>query len=214
MVSSGLTRSVVRMTIPLVGDVRPFMEDFELRLRDVLEGAWGDWLALPPECHSKFDKTTRANCIFDFAKHRALATFGSDSAVRAIPNGRSVKFLFRDRVLVRLKKANPRGLGSNIPTQAVLEFISPQLPLMDLPEIYNVEILYTEDVLAKSIRSIDAVFRMGYQRIWSWELARAASASVVPISPRPDAPLDGSSIQPATARPKGVDKGDKQNDGE
>ena len=73
-------------------------------------------------------------------KTTALAEFDGNTDIHAIVDGQTVKFLFRDQVLVRFKKANSKGIGSNIETQAVLEFVDPQLKLPQfLPEIYKIE---------------------------------------------------------------------------
>jgi hypothetical protein len=187
------------MPIPQIDDVRPILQDFELRLRKVLEGAWDDWLALPVADRNKFDKTTRANCIFNYAKHRAIAEFAEDKEIHAVPKGRSVKFLFRDRVLLRLKKANRFGLGSNIKTQETLKFIDPQIPLFNLPEIYHIEVCYQEDEYATRMASIAATCRLGFKKIWSYELQKPASAAIVPF---PTPPSDNGPLTPATARPR------------
>jgi len=197
------------MTIPQIEDVRPILKDFEVRLRKILEDAWEDWLALPVSARTLVCKTTRANIVFDFAKHRAIAEFANDREIHAYPRGRTVKFLFRDRILVRLKKANAKGLGSNIQTQTVLSFTHPQIPLLDLPEIYHVEILYRENHLTTAIESIAATFRRGYSKVWSYELLRPEAAATVVPMPTPPPPSDDG--QPATVRPRqNIEKKDEQ----
>jgi hypothetical protein len=154
-----------------------------------------------------FDKTTRANCIFSFAKKRALAEFMDAKEIRAIPRGRTVRFLFRDRVLLRLKKANRFGLGSNISTQATLEFIDPQIPLFDLPQIYHIEICYQEDDYATRMVSIAATCRQGFHKVWSFELQKPAADAIIPF---PAYPIDSGTPPAATARPRArIDSADQ-----
>jgi hypothetical protein len=105
-----------------------------------------------------------------------------DPNVHIQPIGRTVKFLFRGQVLVRLKKANKRGLGSNIATQATIEFIDPQLPLLELPPIFHVEVLYEENNLATQIQSVSAACRQGNHRLWSYELEKPSAATVTPLA--------------------------------
>lgn len=193
-------------TLPKVEDVRPILEPFEVRLRKVLEDAWNeDWLKIEEHTRSVMDTTTRANVMFNFVRHRALAEFQNDDEITILPTGRSVKFLFGSRVLVRLKKASPKsGLGSNIPTQATLEYINhPQRPLFSDMDVYHVDVLYQEDSFATRIESIAATCRLGLQKLWSYELQRSASSSsgsVIPI-PSPQLP-DGGQLQPAEVRPR------------
>src|SRR5262249_28636480 len=132
--------------VPPIDLVKKVLEDFELRIREILESAWEDWQSMSHR--ALMSPRSRASVIFDFIKARALAEFDGDPNIRAIPKGQTVHFLFRDRVLVRFKKANSAGLGSNIETQAVMEFVDPQFPLFALPPIYNVEVCYHLDKLA------------------------------------------------------------------
>ena len=189
------------MPAPTIDDVRPILRDFELRIRKVLEDSWTeDWLAIPERLRALMDATTRANCVFSFARHRAIAEFSGDRDIKVQTHGRTVKFFFRDRALVRLKKANPKsGLASNIPTQATLQYIDPQLPLLELPEIYHVDILYHEDSLVTRIQSIAATCRQGWQKLWSYELEQPANTAT--ITPFPS-PAPSGSPPPATVRPR------------
>jgi hypothetical protein len=57
----------------------------------------------------------------------ALEECHDDPNIRAIPKGQTVHFLFRDQILVRFKKANGAGVGANIETQAVIQFVDPQM---------------------------------------------------------------------------------------
>lgn len=161
--------------------VRNILEDFELRMREVLEGAWEDWLALGNR--SVFSPRSRASMVFDFIKTRALMEFADDANIRAIPKGQTVHFLFRDRVLLRFKKANGSGLGSNIETQSVLEFTDPQIPLFALPPIFRVEVCYRLDKLATQMKSLSVTARQGKTKLWSYELARSTTATVIPFPP-------------------------------
>jgi len=141
--------------------------------------------------------------IFDFIKARALTEFDGDPHIRAIPKGQTVHFLFRDRVLVRFKKANSAGLGSNIETQAVIEFVDPQIPLFAMPPIYHVEVCYHLDKLATRMALLAVTARQRNTKLWAYELDRPASAAVIPL---PEPPADST---PPEVRPrKPIDKPD------
>jgi hypothetical protein len=189
--------------LPQVEDVRPILEPFEPRLRTVLEGAWEDWLKLIPEsARNVMDATTRANNMFSFFRQRAVTEFMNDPDIKILVTGRAVKFLFRGKVLVRLKKANRKsGLGSNIPTQATLEFINhPQSELFPETQIYNIEVLYKEDTFATRIESIAATCRIGLQKLWDYELQKPAAASGGLVVQMP--PPDSGPPQPPVVRPR------------
>lgn len=174
------------MPIPVEADIRPVLEDFEIRMRLILEGAWEDWMEMPKR--AIFSPRSRASMIFDFIRTRALAEFQGDRNIRVIPKGQTVQFLFKDRVLVRFKKANGSGVGSNIETQAVIQFIDPQLQIPGLlPEVYRVEVCYHLDGLATQMESLAVTARGRKRKLWSYELQRPAAAEIIPL-PAPQGP--------------------------
>ena len=171
---------------PTVDDVRPILCDFELRMRRVLNAAWDEWMEVPDR--GRFSARSRASMVFDFIRTGALEEFDGDPRVNGIIKGQTVHFLFRDRVLVRFKKANNAGLGSNIQTQAVLYFVDPpQLELPDLlPEIHHIEVCYHLDKLATHMDQLAATARQRNRKLWSYELQHPPSAEIVPFPPAPD----------------------------
>jgi hypothetical protein len=170
------------MPIPPLDDVRRILEDFELRLRMILEAAWEEWLELPNR--ARFSARSRASCVFDIIRRRALEEFNDDANIRAIPKGQTIHFLFRDQVLVRFKKANGAGIGANIETQAVIQFVDPQMSIPGLlPEIYRVEVCYHLNELQTRMDTLAVTARDRRRRIWSYELARPTTAAIVPLPP-------------------------------
>lgn len=171
------------MPIPSIDDVQKILEDFELRMREVLESAWEEWLELPKR--AVMSARSRASLVFDFIRKLAIAEFDGDPNIRAIPKGQTIHFLFRDRCLVRFKKANTAGLGSNIETQAVIQFVDPQMSIPGLlPEIYKVEVCYHLDKFATRMDMLAVTARERNRKVWSYELRRpAAAGSVVPFPP-------------------------------
>lgn len=167
--------------LPTVDEVRPIIREFELRMRKVLEAAWVEWMAMPNR--GRLSPRSRASIVFDFIRARAIDEFDGDTEVRTIVKGQTVHFLFRDQILVRFKKANGLGLGSNIETQAELEFIDPQLFLPDfLPDVHRVEVCYHLNSLATHIDLLTLAARQHHRRLWSYELDRPESAEIIQIS--------------------------------
>lgn len=191
------------MPLPPIHEVKAILEDFEVRMRLILEGAWQDWQTMSHR--AILSPRSRASIIFDFIRTRALAEFDGDPNIRAIPKGQTVHFLFRDRVLVRFKKANSAGLGSNIETQAVIEFVDPQMPLIELPPIYHIEVCYHLDKLATQMALLAVTARQRNTKLWAYELDRPAAASAV--VPMPD-PLATDGTPPEVRPRKPIDKPD------
>lgn len=196
--------------IPSEPVVKSIIGDFELRIRAILEGAWEDWLDEPKKAIKS--ARSRASIVFDFIKHRALAEFEGDPHIRAIPRGQTIQFLFKDQVLVRFKKANAAGVGSNIETTAVLRFVDPQLTIPDLlPEILRIEICYHLDALGTKMETLAVGARDRRTRIWAYELARPSVAEIVPFTPKPAAPSPaGTEIRPRVQTPVSETDSDKE----
>ncbi len=98
----------------------------------------------------------------------------------------TVKFLFKDQVFTRFKKGNDKGVGSNIETQAVLDFIDPNRLIPGLlPDILRVEFCYGIDALGLTLSEVAVVARDRNRRIWAYELDRAVpSADILPLPTR------------------------------
>lgn len=74
------------MPIPPIDGVKSILEDFELRMREILESAWDEWLEMPKR--GVLSARSRASVVFDFICKLALAEFDGDPNIRAIPKAR------------------------------------------------------------------------------------------------------------------------------
>ena len=158
------------MLNPTVADVRPILQSFEIRMRKILEDAWDEWLEIPDR--ARFSPRSRASMVFDFIRRRAIAEFDGDRDIRIIDKGQTVQFLIKDKVLVRFKKANGAGLGSNIETQAVLEFVDLQLTIPNLlPDIFRIEVCYYLDSLGMQMDALMVTARDRNHKLWSYPLS-------------------------------------------
>jgi hypothetical protein len=171
------------MSIPSETDVHAILGDFERRLRVVIDRAWDEWMDCELRGRLIFSRA-KSDVIFDFIARHALAEFGADSDIHVIAKHSTVRFLFRDQVLVRFKKGNAKGVGSNIETQATLDFIDPQrtLPGM-LADVFKVEVCYQPDRLGTQIKEVAVVARNRTKRVWAYLLAAEQGAEIVPLQP-------------------------------
>lgn len=171
------------MPVAVREQVEAILDGFAGRLRAVLDRAMHEWEGQPNK--EKFIwPRVRANIIFSFICDEALREFADDPDVHVITEPQTVKFLFRDSVLVRFKKGNARGVGANIVTQAVLEFIDPQLAFAGLPDVHRVEVVYQLNVLATGFAEVAVVARDRRARVWAYPLTGRPSADIVPLPPR------------------------------
>jgi len=172
------------MPVPNQDEVKALLAKFETRLRSVVDGAWREWQEFPLRGRFIFQRRARAVIVFDFIARLAVAEFDGDPDVRVDVKKQTVHFLFRDQVFLRFKKGNEKGVGSNIATQAVLDFIDPQGVIPGLvPEIMKIEIVYTPDKIGVGLEEVAVVARGLQKRIWAYPLDRP-SAVIEPMPPR------------------------------
>lgn len=131
----------------------------------------------------------RAGCatfVFDRIAGHAIKEFNDDKHINVIVKKQTVRFVFQDKVIVRFKLSNAEGVGSNIFTQEVLDFIDPQRTIPGfIPDIMKVEICYRPDDLGLKLDEVAVVARDRRRRVWSYAIEPAApAAAVVPIPPR------------------------------
>lgn len=190
------------MPMAKIEEVQDVLADFEGRIHAVVERAWGDWKEIPGRGRFMFGRT-RSNIVFDFICQQAALEFADDPEIHVIEKGGTLQFLFRDRVLVRFKKGNAKGIGSNIVTQAVLEFVDPQLTIPGLPEVHKVEACYKTDALGTQLEQLAIVARNRTRRVWSYLIdgsAPTADVILLPTGPAPD-------LTPPVVKPKRRDTG-------
>lgn len=173
------------MAVAVLEQVQPVLAAFADRLRSVLDRAMGDWLKTPDRGRYRYPRT-RANIIFDHIARHAILEFDGDGDgdVKALTETRSIKFLFHDAVVARFKKGNARGVGSNIHTQAVMDFVDPQGCFNGLPEIHRVEIVYQLNILGTGFAEVSVVARDRRTRIWAYPLTSRPSAEIIPLPSR------------------------------
>lgn len=184
------------MAIAKLEAVQPVLSVFADRLRAVLDRAMDDWLNFPHRSELIYART-RANYIFDRIVRHALIEFDGDGAstVKALPEAQTVKFLFRDSVVARFKKGNAQGVGSNIETQAVLDFVDPQGMFAGIPEVHRVEIVYQLNVLGTGYAEVAVVARDRKTRVWSFPLD-GPSAEIIPLPTRVPSNLTPPAVTP------------------
>ncbi len=170
-------------------DVERILAPFQVRIRNVVKCALGEWLAVKRFSTDRgrgapLYPRTAANYIFDAAIREAQAEFGDDPNVRIFSEAQTAKFLFARDVIVRFKKGDEAGLGRNILTQAVMDFLDPQQALPGLPPAaVKVEIVWKLNDIETEIAELLVVARDGDRAIWAYPID-LSEGSVVEIPGR------------------------------
>jgi len=174
------------MPKPREGYVRPILRPYEERIAGVFLHAWDQWFRSPGRKTFTY-RRVRACCVHELIVKEARKEFGRDRDVRIIEGQETIYLMFKNAVVLRLKKGDSRGLGHNNETQTSLAFISADadihvLPL-GLPDVERVEITYQLNVLEMKIEEVLVIGRDGAVRLWSYGIypRAAAPVTVLPV---------------------------------
>ena len=156
------------MPIADIREVQSILSAFETRIRAVVDQSWVEF-----QDHMRIRRfmyaRTRSDCFFDFLAQNAIAEFHADPDIRVLDKRTTVQFIFKEKVLLRFKKGNAKGVGSNITTQSVLDFIDPQHSLPGiLSEVHRVEVCYQPNALGTELQEVAVVARNRTKRVWAY----------------------------------------------
>lgn len=160
-------------------EVQELLKNLEGQILNIVHGAWDDWRATG--LNVLFPRS-RAVLVHDFMIRRATKSWSSVGDIHFVERDETVKFLIAQRLLLRFKKANGNGLGSNISTQATLAFTDPQMSLPGIPDVQKVEVLYELNDLQTKIERVVVAARNGDRKLWDYEIEdHRGMAEVVPL---------------------------------
>ena len=184
------------MALAVEADVRGVLsEEREKKMVRAVNLAWQGWwdCNIRSQCpHAR----TRANIYFDLLMKRLQEEFASDPKAKFIYKNESFKIVFDDLVVVRFKKADDKGFGSNVPTEESLSFCEQEACIPGLlPDLQKVEIVYHLNVTQTAISAVVVQARDGEMRLWSYKLDMAANmgaAATVILLPQQPTPTTSS----------------------
>lgn len=192
------------MAVPSYADARLIIHPVrERRIVTAFAAGWSDWLVCPQRGWFSRWPRTRANMVFERVVDHLQRQFADDVGVRFVFDDETMKMVLDDRIVLRVKKANALGLGSNIQTQAVIDFVDAQPDLPGLEGLTKLEIVYVLNAIQTEIRSVIVQARDGDMKIYSYpiDVAAEGSGTVVPL-PLPPAPPTGDDYADDLVRPK------------
>lgn len=177
------------MPIPSEANVRPVLDEIREHVVAAIREAWEDWLGSDRNGVWRY-KRSRANFVWEQIIERANNALLDHDAVHVIDGHETMKFLVRDTVLFRFKKADETGRSSNVATQLALAFHDHDEDLFGLPEVQRVEVVYKLNRLETQIDDICVVARNGDQIAWEYSLLDSDEVTVsLPMpEPKPERP--------------------------
>lgn len=174
--------------------------------------AWADFI----QDRAKYSRwaRTRANMIFERLADRLQEQFIDDPGIHFVFHNETVKIIADQKLMARCKKANDRGLGSNISTHAN-DLFCDQATMAFAAPFDKVEIVYKVNSLGTEISKVFVQARDGDTRLWAYEIDDAALVAAAPVTPilpvvaPPTAPDASDLVQPRT-KPVVKDEEDKK----
>lgn len=181
------------MPIPNEATVRPVLDEIREQVVSAIREAWEDWLASDRNGVWRY-KRSRANFVWEQIIERAANSLLDNDGVHVIDSHETMKFLVRDVVLFRFKKADETGRSSNVATQLALAFHDHGEDMFGLPEVQRVEVVYKLNRLETQIDDICVVARNGDQIAWEYSLLDAGEATIPLPLPEPETERPAASI--------------------
>lgn len=137
---------------------------------------------------------TGSNSVFDAVARHGMMILGADPRVRVHPESQTVKFSVGGRVVLKFKQADEDNITCNHPTQAVLAFHDPNVPVgMGLPpETAKIEVVWVPNSTRTGYLNLAVVARDQDDVLWEYEIARWAGEKDEGIIKFPKRPSDDS----------------------
>lgn len=145
--------------------------------------AWNDWWGNGDRAKLSRWPRTRANTLFEYLANHLIEEFADDSGSRFIFQRESFQLTLDEKLVIRFKKNNGSGVGSNIGTQAELTFGELQTDLPGMPGLQKVEIVYALNATGTGIAEIEVAARNGDKRLWGYSIGESGGATVIPLVP-------------------------------
>lgn len=152
---------------------------------------------------------TRAGMVFERLRIRLQEQFATDTGAYFTFADETMKVVFDGKLVARCKKADSRGLGHNIPTEAN-DLFCEQGSLFEVQD--KIEVVYLLNTYATDIKQVLVQARDGDVRLWAYEIddtALGTLAPVTPLPPRPTAPSSADDLVQPRAKPLVKDESDK-----
>jgi hypothetical protein len=164
-------------------DVRAILTPVrEAKIYRAFKQAWADFLQDRPR-YPRWPRT-RANMMFERLSIRLQEQFIDDPGIHFTFHDETVKIIADQKLMARCKKADNRGLGHNVPTQAN-DLFCEQASLAFVTPFDKVEIVYVINDLSTEISKVIVQARDGDARLWAYEIDDTALATIAPVTPLP-----------------------------
>lgn len=142
------------------------------KLRRSISDAWETVAKKYPDRFWFRRKATHAGLIWEYSVENAMTMLEADAGVHPVAHLDTMSFIFDDKVLVRLKKADLQLRSRNYPTFLATMFHEHGADLFGYEGLQRVEAAYVQNRFGTDIDWIGIVAREGKQLLWEFELEK------------------------------------------
>jgi hypothetical protein len=156
---------------------------------EVVMTAWDRWQRNPER--AQLYRRSRSCLMHNYMMLHAVPLMQADDGTYVKERHETALFFMDQKLVVRFKKGDVKGLSSNIGTQAALAFNDPNenLELFDLPDVARVDVAYVLNDLETKIQDILIVAREDERVLWSYSILQDTATGTLPsIGTNPAAP--------------------------
>lgn len=198
-------------------DAREVIAPYEERIAAAIDRAWSSVAANPDRAAFNLKRTV-ATVMHQFMMNELRAEFGSERGVHLVEEYETIRIVLDQRLLVRVKKMDRRGVTVAHTSQALLGFIYPDVPkVVALPwaekelcaELPCVDMGYVLNGLGTKITQKIVAARNGDAVVWSYAFGNVVAvpdAVITMVDAAQPSAADNVIVPDAAAR-KNEDKG-------
>ena len=161
----------------------------ESRVFDVLARIHGNLAEIVVEAWSDFKKMEKAVSVIDddrtiagnvwFHCQRRMTEFAiEDGDILVVPRNNTTVFVIDGAVVLRFKKAGPKGMSRNVRTKAESPnaYNDPASQLPGIPALPRVDVLWTTDAVGQKIVGVYIQARNGDVPLWTYSIELPGAA--------------------------------------
>ena len=183
------------MTAPIEAVVREVLRkrDRGARVRRSILAAWDTLKQKYPERARWRRKSTRAHIVWEDAVDNLITALADDPGAVIQRHHDTVSFIFDDRVLLRIKKADIELKSSNVQTDLASLFHDHEADLFGYKGLQRIEAAYVLNQFETDIVWVGAVARDGNLQLFHFqfdELVAPAKGPILFPLPRKTSPAD------------------------
>lgn len=151
------------------------------KVRRILKPFHADLCSIPLEAWEKEKKTfrwfkrTKSDDVFDAMIILAINKFANKKNIRPHEKNGTVFFIIDNKIALRFKKGDEKGLSHNIQTALAIAFNNPQQEIPGFEDLIKIEVIHQFDSKFSTIIDVVVSQRDGDTILWHYPILEKAN---------------------------------------